>query len=393
MAKTPHEHGPGEQAYAVTCQCGEVRRGKRQQRSQLITCGRCGSRLFVLPASPWPTTEAELVRLSSLRIAAVPAPGQSSARARRSPWWWPALAALTALLVVAAGIAWLMRGHRPHRQEAVAERVRDQLRIARAALDVNDIPAATAALNAARAAKLSGATREAIELATLSRQMRVLVDLLEPSLEELFVESRSIATDVWNKQFGERHAGRALVFDARVMQLDKSTQGIQLDYRLEAAGTRARISLSDLADADTVFGSRIGRRTLFAVRLASFRLEADAEHSQGLVVVRFQPNSLLLITDHQVASCLGFTLDGELKSLLDQQSVAFRSVEPPLKPGDSAGDVRRLYGAPDRIARQVLARRVIEQWVYSGAREMALNLERRGKSALVIARHGPSLPK
>jgi hypothetical protein len=59
-----------------------------------------------------------------------------------------------------------------------------------------------------------------------------------------------------------------------------------------------------------------------------------------------------------------------------------------LVPGMTQADVRRLLGPPKQIARQILYRRYLEQWVYEGAKPVRIEFDCvRGKEPQILTVH------
>src|SRR2546423_133607 len=59
-----------------------------------------------------------------------------------------------------------------------------------------------------------------------------------------------------------------------------------------------------------------------------------------------------------------------------------------LKPGMMQAEVRRLRGEPKRVARQILYRRYLEQWVYEGPNAVRVEFDCvRGKEPQILTVH------
>jgi hypothetical protein len=135
-------------------------------------------------------------------------------------------------------------------------------------------------------------------------------------------------------------------------------------------------------------------RWLFGGRLASFKLEADPERQPGQWVVRFRPDSLVLITDPEVVAYLGLTPDaGLLETLRAQRLEPALWFQQGLQPGDGIEHVQRLYGVPDRVSRQFLADRHIAQWSYARQPPIHINIDHPFGRPAGVARLGPALPR
>jgi hypothetical protein len=65
-----------------------------------------------------------------------------------------------------------------------------------------------------------------------------------------------------------------------------------------------------------------------------------------------------------------------------------------LHPGMSQADARRLLGPPKKIARQILYRRYLEQWVYEGPQAVRIEFDCvRGQEPQILTVHLLTLPR
>ena len=65
-----------------------------------------------------------------------------------------------------------------------------------------------------------------------------------------------------------------------------------------------------------------------------------------------------------------------------------------LRPGMSQEEVRRLLGPPKQVARQILYRRYLEQWVYEGAGAVRIEFDCvRGKEPQILTVHPLTPPR
>jgi hypothetical protein len=65
-----------------------------------------------------------------------------------------------------------------------------------------------------------------------------------------------------------------------------------------------------------------------------------------------------------------------------------------LHPGMSQDEVRRLLGPPKRVARQILYRRYLEQWVYEGPNAVRIEFDCvRGKEPQILTVHPLTPPR
>jgi hypothetical protein len=290
--------------FTVTCASGHVVRGFRQRRHQVVRCRECGESLFVLPRSPFPSLQQ--------------ADGSPSPSARASPWRRPLLAAALTVIVVAGALTVFFtvltrKGATPQEieariaagQQAISEgkmhRAAQEFDVAQQLLsqDPNSLSAAR--------------TRE---LRQLQRQAHVLTDLLSESLDELLLRASRSQEDEWQAQFQQRYRGagkaNAVIFDVQVRR-DGAGQ-FQHDWHLQAGVEPARLEISDLK---ILHGLPLQQpqRLLFGARLDHVMREQN-----GVWVVRFDPDSGVLLTDEQAArACCPPSMDKELPGLLEQQ--------------------------------------------------------------------------
>jgi hypothetical protein len=310
----PRARRPAAAPYEVACACGQVARGTRQARHQVVRCGSCRQPVFVLPASPLPHWST----------ADVPAPSgvAPSLAARRSPqrfWLWPLVAGAATLAVAAICIVSLLWYLRPPHQAAAPARVEDVAAVVDAGR--NDLAAGKFRLAAGqlqRAVALleqqperQGGPR-AREVSQLRRQAALLADLLTEPLGGILQSAATQHDEEWEAQFAENYLTRSVVFDAEVSR--NGAGQLRLDFHVRAGAEPARIDVNDLKLLAKLPRDR-PPRLLFGARLASI-----AREPPGVWVVRFDPDSGVLLTDPgaAAAACPG-PADDELTDLLRRQ--------------------------------------------------------------------------
>jgi hypothetical protein len=298
-------------SYELTCTCGRSVRGERGRRHQVVPCPVCGRPLFVLPRSPW---------------LAPPPTGPRPRGGGLRPWRGPLLAGFASAAVLAAGflvaLPYLGRD-KPDPPEDVAPAVRERVRAGQKALAEGQAHRALRELNAAvglRDRQPGGLSPgEHRRLNQLQRQADLLVRLSRRSLEEILRDSARVRHDEeWEAQFKDDR-GKTVVFDDVVGRDDAGRPALRfyavhLDKPEDKEPVTARVALEDLAllrDLPLATPCRL----LFGARLASCRGEKG-----GAWVVRFQPDSAVLLTDPDVAAaCCPAPLDRDLLEALDRQ--------------------------------------------------------------------------
>ena len=291
--------------FEVACVCGQLQRGLRTGRAQILPCPRCGEPVFILPRSPLPPPPDEPV---------VPTVAENDKRTR-SPWLLPLAAALMTLAVVVAAYVFLFSSwlRQPGTLDEKAERraapsPRESIDAGRKLLREGNFREALKHLDAA-GARDSGDP----ELRQLYRQADLLARLLRQSLEEIVQQGQMLRRPgEWQEQFKD-YKGRTVLFDD-VVRRDENGRHHLAVYRVIAGDEKAVVRL----DLDLLRRLPLEqpRRLLFGARLASVEREAG-----GLWVIRFEPDSGVLLTDEGAASACGLgPLDAGLREVVRQQA-------------------------------------------------------------------------
>lgn len=302
---------PPAAPFKVACPCGAEQTGVRGARYQVVRCPGCGEDVFVLPRSPLPAVPDD-------------PPGGRPAAGRRSPWLLPLAAAGGTLAAVVAVYLLLLSSLRrpadgpspgPHGpggalpvQQAIAEgRRRLQAREFHLALEI---------LQAA-----GGAGAADPDLVQLYRQADLLTHLSERPLEQIIQHGQTVGNpDEWREQFKQKYKGHGLLFDD-VVRRDHEGHHHLTVYEVAVEGERARVELGlKLLDGLPLDEPR---RLVFGARLA--RVEREAGNTW---VVRFEPDSGVLLTDEGAAAACGLApVDAELRAVLTEQA-KWRGVNP-----------------------------------------------------------------
>ncbi len=305
----PLRRAVGESAtpYEVKCDCGAVLRGQRRTHHQIVLCPGCSRKHFVLPATCWQTP----VSAPSMRGTAVSLqPGRF-------------LLVIVAGGVAAAGLIflavklYLQHAEREGSSRASTQDIRARIAAGRRALGEGNVRLASHALGAAleeHARNPSLLDREALHhLQQLHRQSDLLSRLLDRSLEEILQQALHHRDDEeWRAKF-EDYRGRSVIFDD-VLRHDAGGRPMLASYVVQADEVRARLALEDLPLLRQL-PLDPPQRWLFGARLMSCGREEG-----GVWVLRFQPDSAVLLTDEEAAAaCCPGPLDAELRALLGRQ--------------------------------------------------------------------------
>jgi hypothetical protein len=316
--------GP-DMPFEVPCTCGQRVTGLRRSRHQTVRCDACGAALFVLGRSPLPAAPPRGVTRAGLRGAGRKEFGDGTSTTGReddSPamlWRWPLLAAIVTLLVVGGVFAALFVhfGQRgtptpPLDPKEIAAHVKAGERALAAGkfqLATDELQAAQALLSLHPDALPSAEGRRVNQL---ERQAELLVDLLSESLGEILQRAAGMQEEEWQAQFARRYRDHAVIFDADVRR--QVAGQIHLDYQVRAGAEQARIEIGNLKLLALLPADR-PPRLLFGARLATV-----AREGPGIWMVRFAPESGVLLTDlGAVSASCPPPIDEDLLELLRRQ--------------------------------------------------------------------------
>jgi hypothetical protein len=289
--------------FEVSCRCGGKATGSRRAQHQVVSCPSCGRDLFVFP--------------NSALAAARQPPAARTARLGR--WLLLTLAASVPLMFLVALAA------RPYLSPSTAETspprnttepgLDAQVTLGQHALGQGHYRLAlerlTSALDLARTTPGALPPEQERHLVQLHRQSELLAGLLHESLEEIVQHGQRIRDDrEWAAQFVDYH-GKAVLFDDVVRLVNGKP--VLCFYEVRAGTETARVALEDLAVLEVV-PLDTPRRLIFGARLASCRRE-----TRGRWVIRFLPDSGVLLTDPSAAAGCCPTVDEALRDVLHRQ--------------------------------------------------------------------------
>jgi hypothetical protein len=275
--------------YEIVCSCGQIVNGTRQPVFQRVPCTACGRDLFVLPAS---------------HTAQVPPPADTSTPP--SPFKRTALLAAVPLgLGVVGGllILFFSLGRTPTEESAQNQTLTTEAIVARMAagrqqMRQGNFRLASSELQAARGMRDEQPDLLDIaqlrQLEQLARQADLLADLLTEPLEEILRHAAGVRDKEWQLDFDQRHRGKSVVLDTPVR---RSIEGrLELGYVVLVDQQVAQVRVENLTLLSQ-FPVKDGQRLIFGARLDSMKLQ---DGGRGWVV-RFQPESGVLITDAETA--------------------------------------------------------------------------------------------
>jgi hypothetical protein len=239
-------------------------------------------------------------------------------------WALPLLAALITLTVVVLGFALLLPSLGRHDTEPApepvrVEAVRAHIQAGGKALAEGSFQLALEELN--RAGHLRDANPgilppdEDRQLSQLRREASLLASLLRNSLQEILHQAASVRQEQeWKAQFRDNYRGRSIIFDD-VVRREPDGRCYLAVYDVRAGDLPVRLELGELTLLQAL-PLDPPQRLVFGARLASI-----AREPPGVWVVRFSPDSGVLLTDEEaLAACSPAPLDDELREVLGRQA-------------------------------------------------------------------------
>lgn len=305
--------------YRLTCSCGRVTEGFRAATHRIHPCAECGRKLFILPYSPFPRAFVPPVD---------PPPGP--ARPVWGPWVIPGLATVSTLLIVTLLLVWIVEALRPPgeqssptsaRGEPVSTRVIAQMEVAQALLAKGNFREAHKQLKECQdlvqghPESLSPRARRSLQ--QLSRQADLLAQLLREPLEDIVRQAQLCRSEEeWQAQFRD-FQGKGVFFDDWFRRQGKTFVQQGYEVRVGTEVVRVEFDLALLGRMENA----LPRRLLLGARLASV-----AREREGRWVIRFEPESGVLLTDEGAAAACGLApLDADLRGVIAWQAEWIRN--------------------------------------------------------------------
>jgi hypothetical protein len=303
--------------YEVWCPCGQVARGQRRKKHQVVPCDGCGRGLFVFPASVEGNAAPDGPRLSRRRL-------------------WLALGAAAVV-----GVAAIVYGSLPAPRAVPTEDARAEVAAlvakARAALAKRSFLLARDTLNEAiaRRDRRPGdlPPDEHRELNQLHREADALARLLSGPLEDVvrLAKASGRDPDEWKARFDRDFAGRSVILEDDFFA-DDADRPEAAGLVFEEGGEAFRVALEDVAALRQLplppRGEGKGRRLVFAFRLRRCALERDEW------VIRPEGDSGTLFTEADALEALYTRPAPELRAALawQRERLAELPAPPPARP-------------------------------------------------------------
>lgn len=293
-------------SFELTCACGQLLRGDRQRRHQIVPCPACGRASFVFPLSPYDLPAEEAAR---------PSP------AWRRSWRTPILAAVGSVLLLVVGFvaAWPYLTRRPpppveerDAGDLFADRDAARLALAQGKFQRGRRLLDEVLLQRDRRPALLTAEQNR-DLNQLHRQADLLARLLTRTPEDIIRQGMLVRDpDEWHAQFGD-YRGRTIIFDD-LFRRDHDSRPVPATDIVEVGQEVVRLAFEEL-DLLQDLPLNDSPRLIFGARLAGCRREEG-----GAWVIRFQPESGVLITDPDLwQACSSADLDDDTRRVFARQ--------------------------------------------------------------------------
>jgi hypothetical protein len=272
--------------YQVTCSCGQVLSGSRQDRFQVVRCPTCNSDRFILPRSPF---------LDAVGKSAPVQEPSSRVRLSLKVWLVPVLATVfTAGGLLLVYLIFFRSNNPSHNGSEKKEPKSAQERLVQAEkyLGEGSFRLAANELEAAPAEALTASQSK--RWRQLHTEAALLADVSDVSLEKILSHAAGLSQREWQAEFPVRYKNKAFLFDDHFQRL--ASGRVQAIYTFPK-GDPVRLEWREL-DLLRDMDLDQPRRVILGVRLAAVTLEPPGP----TWVVHFQPKSGVLLTDPTAAA-------------------------------------------------------------------------------------------
>jgi hypothetical protein len=385
LARIFHRLPPssGEQVpFRIRCSCGQTISGVRKRQALELICPKCANKLFVLPRSAWPPV-TPAVPPPPEQMPAIPQ--ATLLRSSRKVWLLPLWVGLFALLT-AVWFVWVYgpqvaRSARQDKGRTLAE----HMAAAHEALEKGDFERAVFELEGGtKAWQRENAPPPAEQQAAhyrLLEQTRLLTELAPVSLEQALAwsEEQEKLPPAQRTDIKVHLPHRVFILDAAIRapapQLLNEARPYRLDYQLAGTTLPVLLELTTQEKLLKLVPLEKAQRWLFAVRLDNIQLLTNEEHPRGQWVIRFEPNSAVLLTDARLFRTWRLQADQLPPAVLERQDKLLVSApqqpqlwEDPSFHGMTRVELQTRLGPTPHVSRQFWKRNYLEQWRYEEKR-------------------------
>jgi len=332
----PRELPPAE-PFDIACACGQHVTGFRQDHRQFVRCPGCGHVHFVLPVSPYPRP---IVYETPSRATPVPVEVarpqrpfgvRARIRARRARratgamlwalvpparWFSPVRLLMATTVLVVLGTA-ALTVYLTRRGSLTGD-----ILAARAVwtkhIEAGDFAKARAVLDQATAEikRYGTESRESREVAQLAREVALFADWPERPLEDLVLEVSSASPHEAAEHFRAKLKNPSWILDVYLSPSAADSETFRVDTNVMVGSHAARLDLSDFRLLK-LLAPGPSTRVLFGARIHSVERVPESEDW----IVRFLPDSGLLITSELCLENVGWPVDEATRTLLERQAL------------------------------------------------------------------------
>lgn len=288
--------------FEVTCNCGYPLRGARKSRARVLTCPQCSERRFIFPRSVLPTVT-----------------GDAPPGTERPLWQLLVGAAVCTTLLVITGLTLFFlylpndrpSGKTPNDKGTgktspgtVASQLQQLIATGNKNLQNGSFELAVENLKKAEALDhrvpnvLSRLNRAQMKLSL--QQAELFADLIQQPLEGLIREAQNRSPEEWKARFQKYRNGSVLWYDV-IEPLGKGRFRLQ-NHRILVGEKNLKLARVELPlELLTQLELEQPRPMIVGARL-----ESIAQEEGGQWVIRFQPQSAVLMTDEKALHSYGF---------------------------------------------------------------------------------------
>jgi hypothetical protein len=233
-------------------------------------------------------------------------------------WFSPVRLVIMAILLVVSGTIWLaLYQNQQARLTSDIVSLREEWT---RDMEQADFAAARTKLEQAAAAirRYGSQSRDSREIQQLANEVAQFADLLDRPLDEVVRERRSMSATEADLYIRETLKHPALLLDVFVSPTagtGSGSTGYRIDALIVTGPEPVRIDVSNLK-LITALAPTTPTRLVFAARIEAIELLPNT----GEWVIRFAPDSGLLVTSARCLEKLGWPLDEPTRSLLETQS-------------------------------------------------------------------------
>jgi len=330
---------PLAEPFDVACACGQHVTGVRQDHRQFARCSQCGQFHLVLPISPYPKPISYEAPHGAVRAVVEEGRPKRSLgirfrirvrrinRASRAFFWafvpparWFSPVRLLMMAMILAVVGTISLTIYLGRRGGLTSDISSARVAWMADLEAGDFAKARVKLDAAAVSikRYGKQGPEFREIEQLAKEVALLADFVEPSLEDVFREIEFMSLQQCSEYLRDKLRNPGMVLDVFVCPAlaDVSNiAGFRVDSKIFVGTKATRLDLSDFRLFQE-FSPGLSTRVVFGARIQSIeRIENSDEW-----IIRFVPDSGALITSPLCLEKFGWPMDELTKNILEAQN-------------------------------------------------------------------------